>query len=171
MWPTIDNTIKSWQNKYESPSLVSYLQLNSQLPLYTFLINKITSILSIKNRAQRNQGPLTQTKGNYWSRDRDFSYHIYHTLGYITSTRTIFRASQVVLVIKNLPAMQVVQETQVWSLGQKDPLVKGMATHSSILAWRITRTEEPGRLWSKGLHRVRQDWATEHMHILKEIKV
>ena len=121
MWPTIDNTIKSRQNKYESPSLVSYLQLNSQLPLYTFLINKITSILSIKNRAQRNQGPLTQTKGNYWSRNRDFSYHIYHTLGYITSTRTIFRASQVVLVIKNLPAMQVVQETQVWSLGQKDP--------------------------------------------------
>ena len=46
------------------------------------------------------------------------------------------------LVKKNPPAMQV---TPVRFLGQKDPLEKGMATHSSILAWRIPRTEEPGR--------------------------
>ena len=45
-------------------------------------------------------------------------------------------------MIKNLPA---VQETQVQSLGQKDPLEKEMATHSSILAWKIPWTEEPGR--------------------------
>ena len=45
--------------------------------------------------------------------------------------------------VKNLP---VVQETWVQSLGQEDPLEKGMATHSSILAWRIPWTEEPGRL-------------------------
>ena len=45
--------------------------------------------------------------------------------------------------VKNLPAMQ---KTRVWSLGQEDPLVKGMATHSSILAWRIPWTEEPGEL-------------------------
>ena len=44
---------------------------------------------------------------------------------------------------KNLPAMQ---ETQVRSLGWEDPLEKGVATHSSILAWEISRTEEPGRL-------------------------
>ena len=49
--------------------------------------------------------------------------------------------------VKNLPA---VQETRVQSLGQKDPLEKGMATHSSILAWRIPLTEEPGRLQSMG---------------------
>ena len=49
--------------------------------------------------------------------------------------------------IKNLPAMQ---ETQVLSLGQKDPLEKGMATHSSILAWRILPTEKPGGLLSMG---------------------
>ena len=49
--------------------------------------------------------------------------------------------------VKNLPAMQ---ETQVWSLGQEDPLEKKMATHSSILAWRIPRTEEPGGLQSMG---------------------
>ena len=52
-------------------------------------------------------------------------------------------------MVKNLPALQ---ETQVQSLGQEDPLEVGMVTHSSIVAWRIPRTEEPGRLQS---HRVR----------------
>ena len=50
-------------------------------------------------------------------------------------------------MVKNLPAMQ---ETQVRFLGQEDPGQKEMATHSSILAWRIPRTEEPGRLQSMG---------------------
>ena len=49
---------------------------------------------------------------------------------------------------KNLPAMQ---ETQVQSLGRKDPLEKEMATHSSVLVWRIPWTEEPGGLQSMGL--------------------
>ena len=49
--------------------------------------------------------------------------------------------------VKNLPA---IQETRVQSLGFKDPLEEGMATHSSILAWRIPWTEEPGGLWSIG---------------------
>ena len=56
--------------------------------------------------------------------------------------------------VKNLPAMQ---ETRVQSLGREDPLEKRMATHSSILAWRIPWTKEPGRLQSMGLQRVRQD--------------
>ena len=56
--------------------------------------------------------------------------------------------------VKNLPA---VQETQVQSLGQEDPLEKEMATYSSILAWRIPWTEEPGRLQSTGSQRVRHD--------------
>ena len=60
-------------------------------------------------------------------------------------------------LVKNLPA---IQETQVQSVGQKDPLEKGMATHSSILTWKIPWTEEPGGLPSIGSHRVRQDWAT-----------
>ena len=55
---------------------------------------------------------------------------------------------------KNLPAMQ---ETQVRSLGQEDPLEKEMATHSSILAWRIPWTEEAGGLQSMGSQRVRHD--------------
>ena len=54
-------------------------------------------------------------------------------------------------MVKKLPALQ---ETQVQSLGQEDPLEKGMATHSSILAWRIPQTEEPGRLQSTGSQRV-----------------
>ena len=55
---------------------------------------------------------------------------------------------------KNLPA---IQETQVRSLGQEDPLEEGMATHSSVLAWRIPWTEEPGRLQSIGSQRVGHD--------------
>ena len=54
-------------------------------------------------------------------------------------------------MVKNLPAMQ---ETWVLSLGQEDPLEKGLATHSSILAWRIPWTEELGRLQSMGSQRV-----------------
>ena len=52
------------------------------------------------------------------------------------------------------------QEIWVRSLGQEDPLEKSMAAHSSILAWRIPWTEEPGRLQSMGLQRVRYDWVT-----------
>ena len=57
-------------------------------------------------------------------------------------------------VVKNLPATQ---ETRVQSLGREDPLEKEMATHSSILAWRIPWTEEPRRLQSMGLQRVEHD--------------
>ena len=55
-------------------------------------------------------------------------------------------------MVKNMPTTQ---ETWVRSLGQEDPLEKGMATHSSIPAWRIPWTGEPGRLQSMGLQRVR----------------
>ena len=64
------------------------------------------------------------------------------------------RASLVSQMVKNLPAMQ---DTQVQSLGWVDPLEKGMATHSSILAWRIPWTEEPGKLQSMGLQRVQHN--------------
>ena len=57
-------------------------------------------------------------------------------------------------MVKNLPAMQ---ETQILSLGQEDPLEEGIATHSRILAWRIPWTEESGWLQSMGLQRVRYD--------------
>ena len=59
--------------------------------------------------------------------------------------------------LKRLPAMR---ETWVRSLGREDPLEKEMATHSSILAWKIPWMEEPGRLQSLGLQRVGHDLAT-----------
>ena len=62
-----------------------------------------------------------------------------------------YKTSLVVQMVKNLPAMR---EIQVQSLNQEDPLEEGMATHSSILAWRTPRTEEPGGLQSTGLRRV-----------------
>ena len=57
-------------------------------------------------------------------------------------------------MVKDLPA---VQETQVQSLGREDPLQRGIATHSSVLAWRIPWTEEPGRLQFMVLHRLGHD--------------
>ena len=68
-------------------------------------------------------------------------------------------------VVKNLPAQQ---EIQILSLGQEDPLEEGMATNSSILAWEIPWTEEPGGLQSIELQRAghdRSDLALAHAHI------
>ena len=66
----------------------------------------------------------------------------------------IMRVYLVAQMVENSPA---VQETRVQSLGQEDPLEKGMATHSSILTWRIPWTEEPGGLQSLGSQRVGHD--------------
>ena len=57
-------------------------------------------------------------------------------------------------MVKNLPAIMETQEMQVQSLGQEDSLEEGKATHTCILAWRIPRTGEPGRLQSTGSQRV-----------------
>ena len=68
-------------------------------------------------------------------------------------------------VVKNLPTMQEPQEPQVQSLGQEEPLEEGMAIHSSILAWRIPRAEEPGGLQSIGSQRTGHDWGdVAHAH-------
>ena len=61
--------------------------------------------------------------------------------------------------------MEETQDTGVRSLGQGDPLEKGMATHSSILAWKIPWTEEPGRLQSMGSHRVGHDLVTKQQRM------
>ena len=74
--------------------------------------------------------------------------------------------SLVTQMIKNLSIMQ---ETQVWSLGKEDPLEKEIATHSSILAWRIPWTKEPRGLQSIGSQRVRHDWAASfHFTTVRE---
>ena len=85
--------------------------------------------------------------------------HVFSFLGYIPRNRFAgsygnLWASQVAQWVKNLPAMQ---EMWVRSLGQEDPLEAGMATHSSILAWKIPWTEEPGKLQSIGSQRVGHD--------------
>ena len=69
----------------------------------------------------------------------------------------IYRTSLVAQTVKNLPA---VQETRVQSLGWEDPLEKEMATHSSVLAWKIPWTGKPSGLQPLGLQRVGHDWAT-----------
>ena len=72
----------------------------------------------------------------------------------ITAIYIYVRASFVAQLVKNLPA---VQETRVQSLGRKDTLGKEMETHSSILAWKISWTQEPGGLQSMGSQRVGHD--------------
>ena len=86
----------------------------------------------------------------------------------------ILKSSPIILLEFSLPSLlpggsdgkclPAIQETQVQSLSQEDPLQKGMATHSSIVAWRITWTEEPGRLQSVGLQGVGPDLVAEHTH-------
>ena len=95
-----------------------------------------------------------------------FQIYIYIYIIYThthTHTHTYILTSLVAQTIKHLPAMR---ETRVQFLGWEDLLEKEMATHSSILAWRIPRTEEPGRLQSMGSQRVGHDWATSLTHSL-----
>ena len=66
--------------------------------------------------------------------------------------------------MKNLPAMQKLQETQVGSLGQEDPLEKSMATHSSILAWEVLQSEEPGGPQSDLQSQTRLKQLSAHTH-------
>ena len=70
----------------------------------------------------------------------------------------LLKASLVAQTVNNLPAMQ---ETWVRSLSEEDPSEEEIATHSSILGWRIPWTEEPGGLQSVGLQRVGHDWVTD----------
>ena len=91
----------------------------------------------------------------------------YKTIPYITT-----EASPVAHMAKNL---HTVWETWVQFLGQEDPLEKGMATHSSILAWRMSWLEEPGGLQSIGSQRIGHDWSTNtsslplHNYSIKEV--
>ena len=78
-------------------------------------------------------------------------------LRFLDASRVFSGASLVAQRLKRLPATR---ETRVRSLGREDLLEKEVATHSSILAWRIPWREESGRLQSTGLQRVRHDWAT-----------
>ena len=89
---------------------------------------------------------------------KHFSQAIYFSSG---NFYWVPRASLIAQMVKNMPVMQ---KTWVQSLGLEDPLEKGMATHSSILAWRIPCTEQTGKLQSMGLQRIRHDWATNTIY-------
>ena len=72
--------------------------------------------------------------------------------------------------VENLPAMEETQEMRVWTLGQQDPLEKEVAIHSSLFAWEIKWTEEPGGLQFKGLQRVGHNLATKQPLYINAIK-
>ena len=97
-------------------------------------------------------------KAGYRTGVRGSSYHtvcsLIERLLYIPGPVLAPLASLLAQIVKNLPA---VRETQVQFLGRADPLEKGMASHSSILAWKISWTEDPGALQSMGLQRVGND--------------
>ena len=78
----------------------------------------------------------------------------------VTKSRTRLSKIGASLVAQRVKCLPVMWETWVQSLGQEDPLEKEMATHSSTLAWKIPRSEEPGRLQSIGSQRARHNWVT-----------
>jgi len=100
-----------------------------------------------------------------------FSYTIIHTQKYIYifTNWTIWQVYIYIYMcvcvctggsaVNNFPTMQETQETWVKSMGWEDPVEEGMATHSSILAWKIPWAEQPGRLQSIGSQRVRHNWS------------
>ena len=103
----------------------------------------------------------------------DFAEHLPRGYGFLpipwfVTVSSSEKNSQVAQWYKVCLPMQEIQEIWVWSLGLKDPLEKEIATHSSIVSWRIPWTEEPGGLRSIGSHRVIHDWATNifisHFH-------
>ena len=85
---------------------------------------------------------------------------------YLESLYTYIWASLVAQMVKNLPAMQ---ETRVWSLDGEDPLEKGMAIHSSLLAWRIPMTRRAWQLQSTGSQRNGHNWVTKTLHTYAHI--
>ena len=99
-----------------------------------------------------HQGSPQRCRFN-WSQQPGHLFYIY----LILNIYIYIYSSLVAQLVKNLPAMQ---ETHVRSLRQQDSLEMGMAIHSSILAWKIPWTKEPGRPQSMGLQRAGHDWAT-----------
>ena len=88
---------------------------------------------------------ITLGRGEGWEKDGSYLHF------------TLEEHTLVAQAVKNPPAMQERQEMKVWSLGRENPLREEMATHSSILAWRISWTEEPGGLQST-VHGVKKSW-------------
>ena len=119
-------------------------------PLTLCTFNSLLWVYSFLKQGIKNFPPNASAYCHYWitgSFSTDVKWHL------LLFTKFPYGGT----VVKNLAAKQ---ETQVQSLGQEDPLEKEMTTHSSILAWRISWTKEPGRLQSMESQRVRHDWVT-----------
>ena len=108
----------------------------------------------VKSQMHMNFSFLDVVKGQYQIEYWSLGWHSFYTRHVLLMVHSFPCVAQ---AIKNLSAMQ-----NIWvqSLGWEDPLEKEMATHSSILAWRIPWTEEPGGLQSIGSQRVGHDWVT-----------
>ena len=121
---------------------------------------------TVRDRETRHAAVHGVTKSQTRLRNFTFTFH-FHALEKEMATDQAHHwhgwASLVAQTVKNLPAMQ---ETQVQSLGGKDPLEKGMATYSSILTWRIPRTVESGRLLSMGSQRIGHNWVTNTVRFI-----
>ena len=98
--------------------------------------------------------PGSSVNGIFQARVLEWGAITFSELGLVIHYSVLSRASLLAQRLKHLPAMR---ETGVRSLGREDPLEKEMATHSSILAWRIPWTEKPGGLQSMGSQRVGHD--------------
>ena len=110
--------------------------------------------------------PWTEQPGRLQSMGLLRVGHDWNNLAAAAAGTNIAGASVVAQSVKNLLA---VQETWVRSLGWEDPLEKKMATHSSIIAWKISWTEKPGGLQSMGSQRVRHHWVT-NTYLLSQIE-
>ena len=114
----------------------------------SLLLNMLSKLIVIKT-------PIGYLYVKIW--ELESLYILIYLLGKLFDCYYCLLTSLVVQKVKRLPKMQ---ETRVWSLVWEDPLEKKMATHSSILAWKIPWTEEPGWLLSRGSQRVGHNWVT-----------
>ena len=118
---------------------------------------------------QLGEGSLVSTHDLSIQKQSEQNHTLQYTCPAAPNSHGYFRASPVAQMVKSLPAMQ---ETRAWSLVWDDLLEEEMANRSSILAWRIPWTEEPGEPQSLDLQRVGHNWATNtSFHILQLKKI
>ena len=148
----------TWECTLVQPLWRTVWRLLRKLRTSTWSCNPTPGYISRQNYSKRYMHPCVHSSAVHNSQDMETiwcpSTDEWIKMWYIYTGTSLMAQS-----VKNLPTMQ---ETWVRSLGQEDSLENGTATHSSILAWRIPWTEEPGRLQSMGSQKVRHNWANFH---------
>ena len=124
------------------------------LTRWTFVSKVMSLLLNMLSKLIVIKTPIGYLYVKIW--ELESLYILIYLLGKLFDCYYCLLTSLVVQKVKRLPKMQ---ETRVWSLVWEDPLEKKMATHSSILAWKIPWTEEPGWLLSMGSQRVGHNWS------------